>query len=455
MATEKLNKSGLSKLWDKIVNFFATKTELEDVNTTLGNLNTSLTSLFTSNSTITFKGTNTPWQNAPVGISCYHYESTDTTNITTYSLPCQYCEIIVIKSNGNRGIAYASDWRTGVQQTIYVNTLHDTWNGWRNLSYALSDSTSAGALTQSANIPTERDIYFGTPKINGSKTYNSNTDIYVPTSVGYDGQVLQSNGSGEPSWKYPVNRAYCYTAANTSEKVVSAYNDFDRYAYDGQILYVYFSYGNTITDGITLKLSDTNGNWAEDIRYLGTHQKSPRLKPATILALMWYQNYEYWEVVGEYYYDDFPWVSIFKGRLSFSSSTDYAYFYDILQGGIEHTIGSSDLTNNYATSESHFSDSDIKYKLVRIIGTYYNSNSAEDSKGFVVETILLRGSAGSTYYGTSASIENKSNHRQVITLPNGCNGATITVGYGGGSHSVIQVSTSAPFNVQIAEILIS
>lgn len=64
----------------------------------------------------------------------------------------------------------------------------------------VADSTSASALSTGSNLVTERDVYYGTPKINGAKTYNSNTSIYAPTSVGTSGQVLKSSGNGAPVW---------------------------------------------------------------------------------------------------------------------------------------------------------------------------------------------------------------------------------------------------------------
>lgn len=76
---------------------------------------------------------------------------------------------------------------------------------------AVSDSSSASALSSTdTNVPTVRDIYYGTPTINGSKAYTSSTSIYAPTAVGTSGYVLKSNGSGAPSWAninmYPNSR---------------------------------------------------------------------------------------------------------------------------------------------------------------------------------------------------------------------------------------------------------
>lgn len=65
----------------------------------------------------------------------------------------------------------------------------------------VTDSTSAGAFSSTGtNLVTERDVYYGLPKINGVKTYNSDTVIYAPIDAGTNGYVLRSVGSGAPAW---------------------------------------------------------------------------------------------------------------------------------------------------------------------------------------------------------------------------------------------------------------
>lgn len=64
----------------------------------------------------------------------------------------------------------------------------------------VTDSSSASAISTSTNIPTERDIYYGLPNINGAHNYSSNTNYYVATSTGTNGQVLISDGSNTPRW---------------------------------------------------------------------------------------------------------------------------------------------------------------------------------------------------------------------------------------------------------------
>lgn len=66
---------------------------------------------------------------------------------------------------------------------------------------AVTDSSSASAISSTGtSLPTERDIYYGLPTINGVHTYNSETNYYIPTTVGNNGQVLKSNGNGAPEW---------------------------------------------------------------------------------------------------------------------------------------------------------------------------------------------------------------------------------------------------------------
>ena len=66
---------------------------------------------------------------------------------------------------------------------------------------AVTDSTSAAAIGTGSNLVTERDVYYGLPKINNGHSYTSNTNIFAPTTGGSSGQVLRSNGStATPTW---------------------------------------------------------------------------------------------------------------------------------------------------------------------------------------------------------------------------------------------------------------
>ena len=67
---------------------------------------------------------------------------------------------------------------------------------------AVTDSSSASAISTGTSLPTERDIYYGLPTINNAHNYTSSTTIYAPTGGGTEGQFLGSNGStSTPTWK--------------------------------------------------------------------------------------------------------------------------------------------------------------------------------------------------------------------------------------------------------------
>lgn len=118
--------------------------------------------------------------------------------------------------------SYASNWEIDafngnlrIRDTVGGNTyvFKSVANGGTGGTFAAAafkscqDSSSAGTLSSSGtNLCTERDVYYGLPTINGSHSYNSNTNIYAPTSVGTKGQVLVSNGSGAPSWQAMSNQ---------------------------------------------------------------------------------------------------------------------------------------------------------------------------------------------------------------------------------------------------------
>lgn len=66
---------------------------------------------------------------------------------------------------------------------------------------AVTDSTSASAISTGTSLPTERDIYYGLPYINNSHAYTSGTTIYAPTEGGTSGYILKANGAtSTPTW---------------------------------------------------------------------------------------------------------------------------------------------------------------------------------------------------------------------------------------------------------------
>lgn len=97
---------------------------------------------------------------------------------------------------------------------------------------SLSDSSTASALSSTdTNVPTVRDIYYGTPTINGSKAYTSSTSIYAPTTGGTPGAVLVANGTGAPGWEnnFFNKRVSLYesTSLTTGTKSMSNYSSYN------------------------------------------------------------------------------------------------------------------------------------------------------------------------------------------------------------------------------------
>ena len=70
---------------------------------------------------------------------------------------------------------------------------------------AVSDSTSASAISTNNYLVTERDVYYGLPTINGGHSYTSSTNYYVAAAQGSSGQILTWPTSGSvPVWANPA-----------------------------------------------------------------------------------------------------------------------------------------------------------------------------------------------------------------------------------------------------------
>ena len=94
----------------------------------------------------------------------------------------------------------------------------------------VADSTKAEAFGTSENLVTERDVYYGLPKINNSKEYSANNGIFAPSGSGSTDEILLSGGTNkEPVWvaaqkllaKLGSGYGTCDTAANTAAKEVT------------------------------------------------------------------------------------------------------------------------------------------------------------------------------------------------------------------------------------------
>ena len=80
--------------------------------------------------------------------------------------------------------------------TASGNVVANTFNG-----RSILDNTTNTAITASTSIITANTLYYALPKINNSKAYKGNSEIYAPTTAGTSEYILQSNGSGSaPTW---------------------------------------------------------------------------------------------------------------------------------------------------------------------------------------------------------------------------------------------------------------
>ena len=80
---------------------------------------------------------------------------------------------------------------------------------------AVADSTSASAISTGTNLVTERDVYYGLPKINNSNSYTRSTTIYAPTAGGASGYVLVGAGTTTaPTWKTLANAGIAASGHN-------------------------------------------------------------------------------------------------------------------------------------------------------------------------------------------------------------------------------------------------
>lgn len=89
---------------------------------------------------------------------------------------------------------------------------------------SVTDSSSASAIGTGTSLVTERDVYYGLPKINNAHSYNSNTNVYAPTAGGATNQYLKGNGTtAAPVWQtYSTSPTSGSTALITSGAVYTA-----------------------------------------------------------------------------------------------------------------------------------------------------------------------------------------------------------------------------------------
>lgn len=112
---------------------------------------------------------------------------------------------------------------SGVLQKTAANT-------WSLVSK--TDSSSASAISTGTGLVTERDVYYGLPKINNAHNYTSNSAYYAPTSGGTAGYLLKAKGAtSAPEWDSVANimSAYATTAAmnDAIEDAISGVTQID------------------------------------------------------------------------------------------------------------------------------------------------------------------------------------------------------------------------------------
>ena len=90
---------------------------------------------------------NTAWKNVSGSygtLQAYYYESDTAT--TTYDLPENYVYVLCMQYKSVRGAAIAIRWQSGAYR-MWINTLHDTWSGWKQIT----PYTSINRFTLTAN----------------------------------------------------------------------------------------------------------------------------------------------------------------------------------------------------------------------------------------------------------------------------------------------------------------
>lgn len=97
----------------------------------------------------------------------------------------------------------------------------------------LTNNIVNAAAVASTNIPTMNTLYYTLAQINGNDQTHATT-IYAPTTAGTSGYVLQSTGSGAPTWdtqKVKVNAVANPTTNTTQYFVLGADNTGNKEAY--------------------------------------------------------------------------------------------------------------------------------------------------------------------------------------------------------------------------------
>lgn len=239
-----------------------------------------------------------------------------------------------------------------------------SWSEWSKVVRDVTDCTTATAISSTDdNIITSRAVYYGMPTINGSHIYNSNTNIYVPTSAGTAGHNLISNGSGAPVWQPPLY-AVCSTAAATVAKEVTITN-FKLVT--GVHIFVKFTNGHNAKTAATLNVSGTG---AKKIIFGSAFTYDLSASNSSIMLLT---NGTY-----ELMYDGTNWVimNVDENMLDW----DPAYYFKMLtdaniDGGVDSlyylyvntSSGTRDIQNLTWTADINFDKDYLKFKGQQVL----------------------------------------------------------------------------------------
>lgn len=111
---------------------------------------------------------------------------------------------ILPSANNTYSLGSTSAKWSNVYATKFTGNLTGTADVATKLGTATKGSTTK-PIYLNAGAPTECNTYAGGTAVtlNGSSKSANTASFYAPTSAGTDGYILESNGSGEPSWVAP------------------------------------------------------------------------------------------------------------------------------------------------------------------------------------------------------------------------------------------------------------
>lgn len=114
----------------------------------------------------------------------------------------------ILQMNWANSTGYNSQFgiQTGKDRVFFRRQSAGTWQDWQEIAHGPLN-TSVGSSTQPVYLSNTGTITEGTQyaggtnvTLNGTSKSGSGIEIYAPTSVGTNGQILVSSGNGAPSW---------------------------------------------------------------------------------------------------------------------------------------------------------------------------------------------------------------------------------------------------------------